>query len=957
MTLKKFLCAALLFSTVFAFAASAVPPRIDLRQASARSKAPGLSVRLYPMAYIDNLFCVLENREQPIVFSFVDCVPGKAKKPLIFKVTVPKGFKINLEYRYMRRISDKKNPDGSVESTYEVKVPHYTDRLTTWGCAFGQISTTVKPDGKRYALKYSVASADGHGGSFSTDLMCIAAEKSPQPQFYKTGAVSCGLLATSLNAEAAKKVASLFKNAGLNMFAADYRIKFPFHNELKKVDVTRCWGWREFLGDGYLIGAAPKPANCRFINAEGKWIARGICPEEAATEGPYYRKHFLAELERMMYKEDFGEHYMVNWEPIPFAKQGCFCPRCKAAFLKFSKISEAELNKVWPKDVLKKYKKLWEKFRAARHAQIVKNIQNAFDRFDRKYNRKERTMFLPEIALANLLKDNEKYLGDFYAEYDARYYEKLIPGLEPWGPYFMHDFFGAYRAIPGRHITMTMIAEETLRQLKERNGGRRPRVYGFPQGIQCGSWITTPEAMAFETIAFFAAGWEGSLLYAFPDGLDGRFWNTVTAGNRLIASHEKFVFKGEKYKDVQTKVISPYPVGIGIDTYTTAGRYFEKDMKNGSMHRAFGFKLGKSYCVALANAWERGKAVIQLRMPKVPAGNYRITLSDMGRVRKFHTNARQLAVGVQIDVPAWSWLFAVIEPDAKGGTMPTVKLSAAEKKELQKHADRDNALLKNASKLVAYRFDDMPFISAGPVTVRPKKNCKPANSILQVTAPGYKGELLMAQGGIFSHVKPAGLSLKNGSFIGGDGVWGAFTGSTNQQPYAFEKWSADGDRVTVVLKSNPAILAGMLVEKTYIFAPQNVSVSVRITNSDDAPFNLNYRLRSYWRMYGKPQVFLGSSALPADKSLFGITARKPVVRPFRNAKAFEAAGAKVVTASVPSRKEKTLAVEFCNDSSGIYFWRSRDDQEFTAEKTFPTVKLMPGKSVTFGAGLSFKGNK
>ena len=71
MTSKKFLCAALLFSTVFAFAASAVPPRIDLRQASARSKAPGLSVRLYPMAYIDNLFCVLENREQPIVFSFI----------------------------------------------------------------------------------------------------------------------------------------------------------------------------------------------------------------------------------------------------------------------------------------------------------------------------------------------------------------------------------------------------------------------------------------------------------------------------------------------------------------------------------------------------------------------------------------------------------------------------------------------------------------------------------------------------------------------------------------------------------------------------------------------------------------------------------------------------------------------------------------------------------------------
>lgn len=952
--LKKLLFAALLCTAVLSFAAPAAPPRIDLRQASARTRAAGLSVRLFPMAYIDNLFCVLQGKEQPIVFSFVDRVPGKAKKPLIFKVTIPKGFKLNLEYRYMRRISDKKNPDGSVESTYEVKVPHYTDRLTTWGCAFGHISTTLKPDGKRYTLKYSVASADGHGGAYATDLMCIPAENAPQPQIFKSGTVSCGLLATSLNAEAAKKVASLIKDSGLNMFAADYRMKFPLHSELKNFGVTRCWGWREFLGDGYLIGVAPKPANIRFINAEGKWISRGICPEEAATEGPYYRQHFLPELERMMYKEDFGEHYMANWEPIPFAKQGCFCPRCKAAFLKFSKLSEAELNKVWPKNVLKKYKKLWEKFRATRHAQIVKNIQNAFDRLDRKYNRKERTMFLPEIALANLLKGNEKYLGDFYAEYDARYYENLLPGLEPWGPYLMHDFLGAYRAIPGKHIAMTLVAEETIRQLKERNGGRRPKIYGFPQGIQCGSWITTPEAMAFETIAFFAAGWEGSLLYSFPDGFDGRYWNAVTAGNRLIANHEKFVFKGVKYNNIRTKVISPYPVGIGVDNYSTSVKYFEKEMKNGSMHRAFGFKLGKSYCVALANGWERGKAVVQLQMPGIAAGGYKVTLSDNARIRKFHTNARQLGSGIQIDVPPLSWLFAVIEPDAKGGVMPPVKLSAAEKKDLQKQVDRDQVLLKNASQLIAYRFDDTPFISAGPVTVRPKRDCKPANSILQVTAPGYKGELLMANGGIFSHIKPRGITLKNGSFIGGEGVWGAYTGATNQRPYAFEKWSADGDRITVVLKSNPQIFAGMEVVKTFVFAPQDVSVSVRITNPDDAPFKLNYRLRSYWRMPGKPRVLLGSAAVPEDRSVFGITSRTPVERPFRNAKVFNSAGARTVTASVPGKNERTLAVEFCNDSSGVYFWRSADGQEFTAEKTFPTVNLMPGKSVNFGATLSFK---
>ena len=110
-------------------------------------------------------------------------------------------------------------------------------------------------------------------------------------------------------------------------------------------------------------------------------------------------------------------------------------------------------------------------------------------------------------------------------------------------------------------------------------------------------------------------------------------------------------------------------------------------------------------------------------------------------------------------------------------------------------------------------------------------------------------------------------------------------------------------------------------------------------------------------MPGKPRVLLGSAAVPEDRSVFGITSRTPAERPFRNAKVFNSAGARTVTASVPGKNERTLAVEFCNDSSGVYFWRSADGQEFTAEKTFPTVNLMPGKSVTFGAGLSFRGNK
>lgn len=958
MKLKHLLCTGLVFAAVFFSYGGTAVPRIDLRQYSGRAKAPGLSVRVQPMAYLDNLFCVLQGQEQPIAFSFIDGVPGKAKKPLIFKVTVPKGFSLDLKYRYMKLISSKKLKNGSVESTYEVKVPHYTANISDWGCAYGRISTNLKPDGKRYKMHYSVRSADGHGGSFSTDLMAIAPESAPQPKLFKTGFVFCGLWATSLNEKEAVRGAGLVKSAGVNIVAADYNTLRPFHKELKKAGVTRCWGWRVFLGDGYLMGVAPKPESVKFRNAENKWVGRGICPEEAVSQGAYFRKHFLAELERMMYREDYGEHYMANWEPIIFSKQGCFCPRCKTAFLKFSKLPKGDVEKIWPKGILKKYKKEWQHFRATQHAKIVVNIQNFLKTLDKKYNRKSPSYFLPEIACANLLEGNEKYLGDFYKEYDARYYENSIPALEPWGPYLMHDFLGSYRALPGRHIVMTMLAKEIIQQLKKRNKGNRPKLFAFPQGIQCGSWVTTPEAMAFETLVFFVTGWEGSLLYAFPNGYDGRYWNHLARANRLIAAHENFVCKGEKFSGIKVKTISPYPKGAGIDTYSTSGKYFANELKKGSMLRAFGFKQGKSYCIALANAWERGKVVTSLQLSGIPSGNYKIRLSDSAKVKHGFVDGKKLRSGINVEVPALDWLFVTLEPVKEGkGSLPSFRLGEKEKKELARNAARDNALLNQSSRIPEYRFDDTPMISAGPVTVRPKKGCKIPNSILQVTAPGYRGELLMANGGIFSHIKPKKITIKNGSFIGGDGVWGEYTGSTNTEPFTFEKWSADGDEVSVTLKSNPSIFAGMQTVKTYVFSPEKIKVSVRITNTDDAPFILNYRLRSYFRMMAPPRIFCGKTPIPAGGSLFAVTSGKNTARPFRRTGSFHAIGATKVTASVPGRKEDTLLADYLKSDSGIYFWRSKNGQEFTAEKTYPTIKLLPGKWADFGAELSFRRGK
>ena len=955
MNIRKIFCAVLFSSALLSLCAREIAPAVNLREISGRSRAPGLSVRLYPAAYMDNLFCVLRNVEQPIVFSFMDNLPVKAKKPLTFKVTIPKGFILNLEYRYMGLISSKKNPDGSLENTYEMKVRHYSDKLSVWGCAFGTIRTDLAADGKKYPLEYSVFSADGHKDHYKSYLSVIPAEKSPSPKYFKSGFIFCELMAISMNQDSAKRAAKYFKDAGFNLIAYHSFRNYPLFDEVKKQGLTRIWGNREILGDGYLMGYTKKPENVKFRNAENKWVSRGLCPEEAANNGPYYEKHVMGEVERLLYKENLGDHYMANWEPIPYSKQGCFCPRCKTAFLKFSGIPEAELNKVWPKAVLKKYKTIWQKFRATRHADIVKGIQKRFTELDKKYNRKNPTYFLPEIALANLLKGNEKYLGDFYAEYDARYYEGAMPAMEPWGPYFMHDFLGAYRALPGRHIAMTMVAEETVRQLKERNKGYSPKLFAFPQGIQCGSWITTPEAIAFETIAFFTAGWEGSIAYAFPDGYDGRYWNALAGANRLIAGHEEFVLKGKKFSSMTAKVISPYPRGVGVDYFTTSGRYFEKELKNGSMLRSFGFQKGKSYCIALANAWERGKAVVELKVPGL-SGNYALTVMDSSRTLKGYADGKKLAAGVNVEVPAWSWLFVTITPDSVKGTMPEVKLSGKEVTALRNAAERDNVVLKGANSVPEYRFDDYPSISAGPVSVKPKKgnNVKPANSILTVKAPGYTGELMMAKGGIFSNIKTKSIALKNGSFIGGDADWGDFTGSLNRQPYAFEKWSSDGDEVTVVLKGNLGIFAGMEVEKTYVFAPQKVTVSVRILNTDDSFFMLNYRLRSYWRMTGKPQVSVGKTLVPEENSCFVITSRKPEPRPFRKAMAITAAGEKVVTGFVPGKKDRKLTVDFLTEEGGVYFWRSRDGLEYTAEKTYPTLKLMPGKSVVFSAELTFK---
>ena len=177
-------------------------------------------------------------------------------------------------------------------------------------------------------------------------------------------------------------------------------------------------------------------------------------PVAVYKQSPYYKKEVLGMLKDILIKKDQSDSIMPNWEPYMFDFKGCFCPRCKEEFIKYSGLKKAEVDKVWPTKVIIKYKKQWIKFRSWQHGQMCAQLEKDISRIGKSVGKDSH--FIPEIAWSQLIENSNPH----FAQYNPKDYIDKLPVIEPWGPYIFYKFNEPYIYNPGIHLITFTAAKD-----------------------------------------------------------------------------------------------------------------------------------------------------------------------------------------------------------------------------------------------------------------------------------------------------------------------------------------------------------------------------------------------------------------------------------------------------------------------------------------------------------------
>jgi hypothetical protein len=630
---------------------------------------PGVTVRMMPLSFLDNVFCLVPDRPGILVLPCRNTAGTAPVKPRLH-LELPTGVRL-LDARRPLTV-EPGTPSGPTGATHHTIV---VDRGTAAGFAAEDYASWPAPSlliasdlpaGAERTARYWYSDGAYVSAARPFTVRMIPPVEGRRPRRFETGVVFARE-ADYASPAAAEALASYYAALGFN--AVHHGNSTNLLQALGARGVRRyCQpGW---LVNGYRLGQGRKPEGVQFKKADGTAFNRGdgecLCPVEAIAEGPYFREHVVAPLRRLLVEERTADSIMANWEPYMFDNQGCFCPRCRAEFARESGMPEAGIERLWTLPAGVSRGEAWVKFRSRQHARLVATLDRTVHALGREAGIDAH--FAPEIAWSALTPDGN---ADF-AQYNPVDYLDQLPLIEPWGPYVFQPLSMPFVRGAGAHLA-TFEAGRAIREFVAASvpePTRRPRMIAFPHGFQLNDWVTTPEAIAFENLCFFLNRWNGALVYYFPRGYDARYWNALAAANATIADWEDFVFDGKPVTNFRVQAESPLPE-TAADSFGLEGRRLSAlPSLAGSppLVQGLAFERDGRRLVAVGNFWEQGETFARLSVDGL-AENRTYSLREPGMSRCFTApgggtgwTAQELKEGALVHVGALRFAFFLVEP-------------------------------------------------------------------------------------------------------------------------------------------------------------------------------------------------------------------------------------------------------------------------------------------------------
>jgi hypothetical protein len=631
-----------------------------------------VTVKLAPMAFLDNVFCLSEQNPAIMCFSWRRNIPKdklNLKDP-IMHLTLPVSMNIvklvggpiiknvraveinNNKYRHYELDMHKIRKRPKILNGYDVYgliglLMTSTAKAGTEfkGCSYWIEDKSVPVSNRetftmKVIPKISNASKPTHfmNGFFCGGRYMRFRDTKSQEIWTKfIGNTGCQWLIDRPN----KKMAALYRANGIKMITPELY----------------------YIANGYRIGTPKnKPEYAKFKGISKKSnldSLHGTCPTSIYKKTEYWKQNVVPYLSQL--KDEGYDGLWANWEPWTFTGNGCFCEKCREEFATFSKLPLDTVKKMWPQEVLggRKYNAQWIRFRSWQHARVVKTLNEEITRIT-----SGKAGFIPGVSwvIMSTSKEGVKF-GEEHTTVD---YGSNFKYINTWGPYPHWDALVPYfyRKVSNLY---TYIAGGHVRKFTDKNfpAGKRPKLLGLPHGNQLQFWLTQPEAITMDVLSLFIQGYYATAAYHFPRGYDNRYWNAMAKANKLIAQYEDFVFNGQEFSGITVKPHSPYPSPAKELSY----RWLPDD-KNIPLLQVKSYKLDNRLLVAVGNFWEKANVFFMLQVKGLERDKkYVVVQTDKKRYFRPENapvwTGQDLAKGVLLHAGALRWEFFTIKPFQK----------------------------------------------------------------------------------------------------------------------------------------------------------------------------------------------------------------------------------------------------------------------------------------------------
>ena len=775
-----------------------------------------------------------------------------------------------------------------------------------------------------------------------------------------------------------------YADAGFNFIQGWFPYKGESGKYLKQRKVIRSYeNW--FLSNAYHLGQAPKPENAKFRLADGKaFIGKGIryysiCPSEVIEEGPYYRSEIKKILVDPLTVEDSCDTMMVNHEPFAYNGKGCFCARCREAFIKYLKSEKvkfdaAQFRKSWPGSA-SAYSEKFIRFCSLRHAETVRVYNKTAAEAGKRAGKI--SAYIPEINWVEL----EKQSVDLFRYYSALDYMRDLPVLQPWGPYLFHDLNEEYIYTPGYHLITWGAARAVKEFLKENISvpSQIPQLYAFPHGNQSGSWFTEPEAIVFDSLCFFLNKWEGSVVYIY-NMLDYKYFAALSDMNGLIARYEDFIFDGKERRGDRAESVTPM-IGQAefrpwLNGDNVEGFLCLRPEKMGSYIgpenalRLKSFSLGSKILAVAGNFWQRGESFFNLKLKDLKPGS-RYTVRQPHAKRSFGTfsGAELMKKGILLHAGALRFAFYTVEEgqlSVPGETfisqtqlkqlmnkrLPVIKKAFAAERTKARNWEKNFASIMNEEKAAVagkrFDFSVLPSVSNAGVQLAP------SGTTVMVTNAVYSLKFHPQKGGIITDLNVKGVRLDTPApnfGIAMDTLFGA--GGVNiDRPMRLESVEPVKDGVKAVLVRKLTMrdnkrYQGITLRKTYVFTSKGFTTTSEFCNDTPAKISLTVRQHNF-APNGTKDAFLtaGQKKFPRDMKHKVLRINNKADKIIKSLKmpVFDIDRAKLIfaTSGTPAYVSVTPGK---TQPSFILIWEN--GKSYTAEYIFPETNISPGEKFSY----------